>query len=495
MAAHGLSVVELRAQERDRAVDATSRAPRLNRRVTATTPFAFDGPAAGTALLQTAADPTGTHACSAPSATAPAAPPRGAPSCPARRTSTATSPPRGTGRPGRRLQALRPHRHQAAAAGSAVDPRFDARRRQPNEANRFGWIVEVDPFDPSSTPVKHTALGRFKHEGANVIVGRPTATWWPTWATTSASTTSTSSSRTAASAPAARRKARAHNLTLLSEGDLYVAQFTGDGFADGISDGSGQWLPLVVDDAEPGRRDDRRGGAGLHPPRRRQGRPHQDGPPRGRRAQPASPASIYVVCTNNTDRGKPAARSTRPTRAPTTSTATSSRSPSPGDDTATTFTWKILLIAGDPTDRDDLLRRLHRSRSRRSPARTTSPSTPTATCGSPPTATPSAPATACTSSRCRARTRVTCSSSCRCRPTPSAAARSSPGPADRARRRPAPGRDDRRLTRRPAEPVPLPRRRPAPPGSHPDPPRLSRRYAAGQPRGIPHLTSSMQQAS
>ncbi|WP_454916136.1 PhoX family protein [Xanthobacter sediminis] len=164
MAAHGGSVLEIEQTDgRWRVVPGSPFA----RRITAETPMVLTGPAAGSRLLATAADPEGRNVRGMLNNCAGGVTPWGTWLSCEENINFYFSGSR-DGLPG--AEALK--RYGIPGNGTAwakYHDRFDL-QKEPHEPNRFGWVVEIDPFDPASTPKKRTALGRMKHEGAAGIV-------------------------------------------------------------------------------------------------------------------------------------------------------------------------------------------------------------------------------------------------------------------------------------------------------------------------------------
>jgi uncharacterized protein len=132
------------------------------------------------------------------------------------------------------------YRWETAASGEDQYIRFDVTLKGTaatddyrNEANGQGWVVEIDPFDPASVPVKRTTLGRFAHEGcvfAPPQPGQPLAFYMGDDAQNEYIYKFVT-------------KARYHQGMrgdALDEGVLYAARFN--------DDGSGEWLALDIDD-------------------------------------------------------------------------------------------------------------------------------------------------------------------------------------------------------------------------------------------------------
>lgn len=324
LAGHGVTVVELRR-------DSVSNWKHLvgspyNRRVTGSTPVAFSGPVSAThpALQSTVVpNPLGTlNNCGhghTPWGTYLACEENFNGYFGANGPYTATP-----------LQA----RYGLTASGfgygwHVAEPRFDL-NANPNEPNRFGWVVEIDPFNPASTPVKRTALGRFKHEGA--------------WCTQSAGHVCVYSGddengdylyKYVSDAPWAQMLANGQSP--LDFGKLYVAKFN--------ANGTGEWLllehgsgPLTVANGWADQADvlirtrqaaDAVGATRCH-------RPEWV-------AVNETTDDVYVTFTNGTGNG---------------SAVNSNRDPNPyghivrlketgGDHRLTSFDWSIFLLAGD----------------------------------------------------------------------------------------------------------------------------------------------------
>ena len=331
-AANGVSVVEVALKDGRWQV---LRPSTYARRFTAGTPFAVGGPAAGHALMKTAADPDGRRVLGTLN------------NCASGMT------PWGTYLSGEENFAFyfdgpeRPDadqqrwglRKSGFFRWAEHDERFDA-KQHPHEFHRFGWVVEIDPFDPASTPVKRTALGRAAHEGAWVAVTQDGRAVVYSGEDARFEYIYKFVSRDKIAPGGAKA-----NASLLDHGTLYVARFD--------ADGTGRWLPLVHGQgpltaangfADPGavviktrQASDLLGGTKMDRPEWL--------------AIDPNARTVYCTLTNNSQRGakdRPDVDAANP-RANNVMGQIIQWTED-GDFDATSMRWRHLLLAGDPAN-------------------------------------------------------------------------------------------------------------------------------------------------
>ena len=350
LAAHGVSVVDVMRMKKG--TWQVKRDSEFTRRITGKTPCKISGPAAGHALMQTAADPAGTTVLGTLNNCAHGYTPWG---------TYLTCEENFNGYFGSKTaltQSAHEKRYGISAGGfgyrwHVADDRFDVNMNR-NEPNRFGWVVEIDPRDPLSKPVKRTALGRFKHESAMVVVGEDN-----TVVVYMGDDERNEYLYKFACAKKLNPKNPAANRNLLDSGTLYVAKFN--------ANGTGMWLPLVHGQngltAENGfadqgevvikcRQDADRVGATM------MARPEWI-------AAHPSTREVYLTLTNNSRRGNTPVSSNKvdgTSSAASANPAVDAANPRPDNDyghiirwrdggtgnvTDTVFTWDIFVQCGD----------------------------------------------------------------------------------------------------------------------------------------------------
>jgi hypothetical protein len=337
--AHGMTVVEVR---RLNGAWGSVLGSRLNRRITLTTDIALTGPAAGHPWLRTSADPKG-------------------------RTVSGTSNNCGGGVTpwGTLLSAEENFQEYFANRDALADgdvaaahrrygiperetrrawerhhPRFDL-AQEPNEPFRFGWVVEVDPYDPTSTPQKRTALGRFRHEAATLTLAADRRA-----VVYSGDDAAFEYVYRFVSADPVHPEDRARNLDLLDRGTLYVARFE--------EDGTGRWIPLVQGEgplvpengfASPGDVLINTRTAADLVGATKMDRPEdiETNPVNGR---------VYLALTNNVDRGgdgQPGPDAANPRAGNRYGHILELAYPD-GDHASDAFRWEVFILCGDPDD-------------------------------------------------------------------------------------------------------------------------------------------------
>ncbi len=365
LASHGMSVVMIeRAGGDDSGAWRRSnpRQSRYNRRVTDQTEFEMTGPAAGDERLRTSADPSGRKVLGTFNNCAGGTTPWG----------TVLSGEENFnqyfGKSGSMDSRYTTSYARYGITGSGdrgwkdVDPRFDL-TAEPHEPFRFGWIVEIDPYDPRSTPRKHTMLGRFKHEGANIQIASTGQAVAYMGDDERGDYIYKFVSRDAFD-PRDNQAARKQNMALLSRGTLYVARLTDEDQGDAEYDGLGQWIALANDKESfvPGMSvsdvliDTRLAADKMSPTR--MDRPEDIEP------NPAT-GKVYCALTNNSNRGSSSLPTDEANPIDTSMVRSKIGAPltsKPGNRNgyvleitedannaaAESFTWTLLLVCGDP---------------------------------------------------------------------------------------------------------------------------------------------------